>query len=202
MTALRKGTREYTDKQKLEAVTTYLMLGSIELTAATLRIAPRTLWLWKKTEWWNELVNEVKKEDRLIISAKLRKVLDKSWHLVEDRLENGDWFFNQKTGELQRKPVGIRDASQVAFQAAQLFDKMDREDHFVVATEQIEDKLNKLAQAFTDLANGKKLKTEDAIDVVFKELEDSEGEELALHEEREEGLQVGVSTLPQSAGTT
>lgn len=171
---LKPGKRDYTDKQKLDAVTTFLMTGNASLTAATLGISERTIFLWKKTEWWNELVNEVKKSDRLVISAKLRKVLDKSWHLVEDRLENGDWFFNQKTGELQRKPVSLRDASVVAFQAATLHDKLDRQDHFVVATEQIEDKLTKLAQAFTDLANGKKLKTEEIIDVTFRDVEETD----------------------------
>lgn len=177
---LRKGKAEYTDKQKLDAVTTYLMLGSIDLAAATLKIAPRTLWYWKRTEWWNDLVNEVKKEDKLVISSKLRKILDKSWTLVEDRLDNGDFVLNNKTGEIVRKPVSLKDASTVAFQAASLHDRLDKQDHFVVATEQIEDKLNKLAQAFTDLANGKKLTTEDAIDVAFKEVSDSEGEQLSL----------------------
>lgn len=176
---------QYTDKEKLNAVTTYLMLGSIELTAATLKIPDRTLWYWKRSEWWSELVNEVKKEDRLVISSKLRKVLDKSWHLVEDRLENGDWFFNQKTGELQRKPVSLRDASKVAFDAATLHDKLDKQDHFVVATEQIEDKLAKLAQAFADLAAGKRASIEDVSDAMVIENEESN----ALSKERKEELQ-------------
>lgn len=168
------------------------------MTAAMLKMNERTLWVWKKTEWWNELVNEVKKEDRLVISSKLRKVLDRSWNIVEDRLTNGDWFFNQKTGELQRKPVGVRDASQVAFQAAQLFDKMDRADHFVVATEQIEDKLNKLAKSFEALASGKQLASEEIVDIDFKEVEEREEEvDNALSTERSEGLQVGVPSLPQ-----
>jgi hypothetical protein len=172
----------YNDKQKLEAVTTYLMLGSIPLTAATLKIAERTLWYWKRSEWWSTLVNEIKKEDRLVISAKLRKILDRSWSLVEDRMENGDWVLNQKTGELMRKPVGLRDASQVAFNAAAMYDKLDKADHFVVATDQIEEKLNKLAQAFTDLANGKKA----PIEQVYEEAVVVEQENAsALPEERE-----------------
>lgn len=186
------GKKEYTDKQKLDAVTTYLMLGNIELTAATLKIGVRTLWYWKRTEWWAQLVEEVKKEDRLVISSKLRKILDKSWHLMEDRIENGDWIFNQKTGELQRKPVSLRDASQVAFQAATLHDKLDKQEHYVIATEQVNDKLNKLAQAFTDLAAGKKLSTEDAIDVAFREIgasDEPQEDEDALYEGREERLQ-------------
>jgi hypothetical protein len=150
------------------------MLGSIALTAATLKIPERTLWYWKRSEWWSELVNEVKKEDRLVISSKLRKVLDRSWSLVEDRLENGDWMFNQKTGELIRKPVSLRDVSKVAFDAASLHEKLDRQDHFVVATDQIEDKLKKLAQAFTDLAKGKKTSVEEVIDITFTEVKETQ----------------------------
>jgi hypothetical protein len=180
----------WTDKEKLNAVTTYLMLGSIALTAATLKIPERTLWYWKRSEWWNELVSEVKKEDRLVISSKLRKVLDRSWSLVEDRLENGDWMFNQKTGELFRKPVSLRDVSKVAFDAATLHDKLDKQDHFVVATDQIEDKLKKLAQAFTDLAQGKKHSVEDVIDITF-----TEKEENALSKERGSQLQIGEPSL-------
>lgn len=70
MALAKKNNKEYADKTKLDAVTTYLMTGSIALTAATLKISERTLWLWKRTEWWANIVNEVKKEDRLVISAK------------------------------------------------------------------------------------------------------------------------------------
>lgn len=172
----------YTDKQKLDAVTLYLTLGSVALTAATLKISERTIWLWKRTDWWADLVNEIKKEDKIVLSSKLRKIVDKSWSVMEDRMENGDWVLNQKTGELQRKPASLRDVSTVAFQAAQLVDKFDKTDSFVVATEQIEEKLNKLAQAFADLSKGKKTPIpEDVIDAVLVEKEDTN----ALHEERQ-----------------
>lgn len=177
----KAGEGNYTDKEKLNAVTTYLTLGSIELTAAVLKIAPRTLWYWKRSEWWNELVNEIKKEDRLVISSKLRKILDRSWDIVEDRLKNGDFVLNQKTGEIIRKPVALKDASKVAFDSANLFDKLDKQEHFVVATDQIEDKLNKLADAFTKLANGKKLKIEDIGEIVDADIKEPD----ALPKERE-----------------
>lgn len=173
----------YTDKEKLEAVTTYLTLGSVELTAAVLKMPVRNLYYWKRTEWWNELVNEVKKEDRLVISAKLRKILDKSWHLVEDRLEHGDYVLNNKTGEIIRKPVALKDAAKVAFDSATLFDKLDKQDHFVVATEQIEDKLKKLADSFAALASGKKPKSDDIIDIE-PTVPKAEGGTDALSEER------------------
>lgn len=173
------GDVSFSDKQKLDAVTTYLMLGSIPLTAATLKISERTLWYWKRTDWWAQLVDEIRKEDRLVVSSKLRKILDKSWTLLEDRMENGDWVLNQKTGELMRKPASLKDVSTVAFQAAQLHDKIDKQEAFVVATEQIEEKLGKLAKAFSDLANGKKPTPEDVIDAVVIEREPD-----AVHDER------------------
>lgn len=90
----------------------------------------------------------------------------------------------------------------MAFNAATLMDKLDKQEHFVVATEQIEEKLAKLAQAFEDLAKGKKHPTpEDVIDMEYREIEsspevadsaifdgNSEEEEHALPDERSEEL--------------
>ena len=55
-----------------------------------------------------------------------------------------------------------------------MFDKLDKQDHFVVATEQIDEKLKKLAQSFADLASGKKPKSDDVVDVEVKPIEETE----------------------------
>ena len=147
--------KHWSDKQKLEAVTTYLMLGgNLRLTSYTLKIPDQTLYMWKKSEWWNKLVSEVKQEERLTVSSRLKKVMDKSWDVVADRLEHGDWIYDQKAGELRRKPVSLRDAAKVANDASLLRERRDMNDNFTVAADQIEDKLSKLAKAFTDLSKG------------------------------------------------
>jgi transposase-like protein len=147
--------KHWSDKQKLEAVTTYLMLGgNLRLTSYTLKIPDQTLYMWKKSEWWNKLVSEVKQEERLTVSSRLKKVMDKSWDVVADRLEHGDWIYDQKAGELRRKPVSLRDAAKVANDASLLRERLDMNDNFTVAADQIEDKLSKLAKAFTDLSKG------------------------------------------------
>jgi hypothetical protein len=110
--------------------------------------------MWKKSEWWNKLVSEVKQEERLTVSSRLKKVMEKSWDVVADRLEHGDWIYDQKAGELRRKPVSLRDAAKVANDASLLRERLDMNDNFTVAADQIEDKLSKLAKAFTDLSKG------------------------------------------------
>lgn len=171
----------WSDKQKIEACTTYFILGgNLSLTAQKLKIPHETLRTWKKTDWWKELEDDIRKEERLTLSTKLRNLMDASLSLVEDRLNHGDWIYDQKNGELLRKPVSMKDAGKLAMDAANLRTKMDIQENHTVAAEHIEDKLNKLAKAFSDLANGKKLEGTDAEDIDYVE----RVEEDAIHEER------------------
>lgn len=161
--------KHWSDKQKLEAVTTYLMLGgNLRLTSHTLKIPDQTLYQWKKSDWWNKLVSEVKQEERLTVSSRLKNVMEKSWDVVSDRLQHGDWIYDQKAGELRRKPVSLRDAAKVANDTALLRERMDMNENFTVAADQIEDKLTKLAKAFSDLSKGK-LEAPQAEDIAFVE---------------------------------
>jgi hypothetical protein len=179
----------WNDRQKIEAVTTYLVLGSIPLVSHTLKIPEATLWAWKATEWWKTCVADIKEEENLVLSAKIKKIVEKSWDVVGDRIEKGDWIYNQKTGEMIRKPVSLKDASKVAIDSANLREKLNMPDNYTVQTDQIEEKLSKLAQAFQDLAKGIKPK-EPVEDIEFVEVLDRGGLlDNAISEEREEGLQ-------------
>jgi len=183
--------RRWSDNQKVEAVTTYLMLGgNVRLTSSALQIHEQTLYTWKKMDWWNNLIKEIRQEEKLELSTKLKKIISKSWAVVEDRLENGDYVYNSKTGETTRKGVSLRDASKVAVDAALLRDKVGTSESFTTATEQIGDKLAKLADAFTKLSKGV---------VAIQHVEDIE---YAVHDEREEGLQEGEPPLQLETLTT
>lgn len=190
--------KRWSDGQKMEACTTYFMLGgNLSLTSEKLKIPYETLKTWKKSDWWKELEDDIRREERLTLSTKLRNLMDASLVLVQDRLENGDWIYDQKAGELRRKPVSMKDAGKLAMDAANLRTKMNIQENHTVAAEHIEDKLSKLAKAFADLANGKKLDTGPVEDVEYVEKEDKD----AIYEERQEGLQDGVSEVPLETGT-
>ena len=159
----------YTDSQKIEAVTTYFLLGgNLALTARKLKINEGTMRCWKATQWWKDLEREIRSEERLKLSSKLKKIIGTSWEAVEDRLEHGDFFFDQKAQEVRRKPVSLKDAGAIALQATKLHNDMELEEDHSVASEAIEDKLNKLAKAFSDLAKGVKPQ-EPAEDIEFVE---------------------------------
>jgi hypothetical protein len=178
--------KHYSDSQKVEAVTTYFLLGgNLAETGRVLKINYETLKSWRKSNWWQEIEEQVRKQEKLEISSQLKKLMDKSWVVVADRLEHGDWVLNQKTGEVTRKPVSMRDANNVAKTAVELREKMDLAEAHTVATENINNKLNKLAEAFTKLSKGEKL--EEAEDIAFVDVV-HEKDDNALHEEREEGL--------------
>ena len=145
----------YSDRQKIEAVTTYLMLGgNASLTAKTLAIPYPTVLTWTQSNWWNDLVHQVQKEEKLQLSARLKKIVEKSWEVVGDRLEKGDWIFNNKTGEILRKPVSMKDAAKVAVDSAVLRDRLSLNEQISLDSQAIEDKLTKLAKAFSDLSKG------------------------------------------------
>jgi hypothetical protein len=166
--------------------------GNVRLTAAALKIHEQTIYSWKKMDWWNQLIQEIRKEEKLELSTRLKKIVNKSWDIVEDRLENGDYVYNSKTGEVSRKGVNLRDASKVAVDAALLRDKIGSDEAFTTATEQIGEKLAKLAEAFSKLSKGIVAPE----DIEYKEKEDALHEEGPSDGEISQGFQDGILEIP------
>src|SRR4030095_528452 len=104
----------WSDVQKLDCVKTWMMTGNIAMSARILKIPEPTVRLWSRSTWWQECVEDLKSQDRLTMSHRLQKLVDKSLDVVADRLDNGDFVYDQKTGEMRRKPVAMRDAPKVA----------------------------------------------------------------------------------------
>ena len=161
------------DNEKIEVVKTYLALGgNAALTASTMGVNVFTIHSWKKTKWWNDLVTQIQKQEKLELSVKTKKLIDKSLDLLVDRLENGDFIYDQKKGELIRKPLIAKDINKIAndmFVQKDVLDKATVMEQEVVG---VEDKLLKLAEQFAKLANkvaDKKPIESEIVDVEFVE---------------------------------
>jgi len=104
----------WSDKKKDEACC--LWTSGMTLTAVGLHInVPReTLKKWRISPWWEDRVKELRSDDKQVLDAKLTKILDKSLETIMDRLENGEYIYDQKTGKIKQTPVKLRDAT-VAF---------------------------------------------------------------------------------------
>lgn len=97
-------------------------------------------------------------------ATKLSKIVDKALDSIDDRLDNGDFILNNKTGEVVRKPVGLRDAVNAAsalMQRAEVIENMNKQERTIEATQSIEDQLKLLANEFARFNNKGKLSAED-----------------------------------------
>ena len=174
--------KHWGDQQKMEAVETYIMLGgNMKQTALALGIPRQTIMRWAKTEWWKDIYDEVKQQDNIVLSLRLQKIVSRSLDLVEDRLEKGDIFYDQKLGAVVRKEVGLRDAHQIFKDSFLVKEQIEKPNTVQLDGESVSDKLAALALQFERLADAQKAKPKlEVTDVIFAE----EKEPDALHEER------------------
>ena len=211
----------WSDKQKIEAVQSWLLLGNLALTSRVLGIPEITLRVWKTTEWWKNTVEDIKLQEDMQMSARLKKIVEASLTAVEDRIVNGDLMYDQKSGEMVRKQVNLRDAHKVAIDLMDKRTMLDKAAAPKQEEKQDEDRLLKLAEKFADFVTKKKEPlTIDAEDIEIKQ-DNSEAESqahnlevlgsspspatiledsYALHDERETGLREGIPPVSQQGG--
>ena len=168
----------WSEKQRMEAVNSYLLLGNLALTSRILNIPEITLRVWKAQSWWKDAVLEIKSSEKVQLSARIRKLVDGALAVVEDRLTNGDFQYDQKTGVVVRKPVNMKDAHKVAIDMADKHDQIERSERPEQTEEHVEDKLLALAAKFADMATKKIEQNNNAARTV--EAEDVN----AIHDER------------------
>lgn len=157
--------RSWSDSQKLEAVTTFLSLGSITLTSRVLKIPEMTLRTWKNKDWWKELEADLKTQESLELSSRLKKIIGSTLAVAEDRIANGDFIYDNRTGQMLRKPVSLKDAHKVTMDMIQRREVLDNKQPTNVSMEQLDDKLAKLAQKFEQIAAGRR--TIEVTDVII-----------------------------------
>jgi hypothetical protein len=171
--------KPWAQSQKIDAVLTYLATGSETKTAAATGIPKATLHIWRYQPWWKELVVQIQDEKDDGINADIAKIIEKSMETVSDRLTNGDFGFNQKTGEIFRKPVNLKDAHKVA---VDMIDKRNLLNGKPTSRSEKVDTTNQLeflAKKFAEFANMSKQQLnraanqDEIIDVETSEVDDA-----------------------------
>lgn len=157
--------KHYSQAQKLEAVKLWLLTGNLVHTAAALNMPEVTIKSWRYSDWWDELVKEVKSQNSMELSAKLRKIVEKSHEQLVDRLDNGDWVFDQKNGKLIRKPIAARDLSNISNMAIEKHLKIESKPAEDENQQKIMDRLAQLAESFAKMSQ----KKVEVTDVIFVE---------------------------------
>lgn len=88
--------------------------GSQALTSAMTKVPESTIVVWRKQEWWTERMKELRSDNAVQLDARLTKVMDKALDAVVDRIENGEYMYDPRTGEVRRVPAKLRDLQKVA----------------------------------------------------------------------------------------
>lgn len=183
-------------EKRMEVVSRYMLLGNIRVVSEQTGVQYSTIVDWKKQDWWADMVDQIRRQKKTKTSDSITKIVESSLDILHDRLENGDWILNNKTGEIVRKPVGAKEAIVIANQLMQrqiqLEDLIERSSK---TEDNVQDTLNALATEFIKWQKkNKKSETIDITDAVIVE------DKHAVHEEREEGLSEGVRQVRESAG--
>lgn len=189
-------------EKKIEAVTTHLALGNLRHVAAVTGVSLGLIKQWRIQPWWKEVEAEIVASRRIQSANKLSKIVDKSLDVIDDRLENGDFLYNSKSGELLRKPVTLRDATTAAnalMQRAAIIEKLNKDEQVVEATQTIQEQLVSLAAEFAKM---NKRDNSRATTVEFKEQDEAAGgNDDAVYEERETRLQEGGEGVYEPSGS-
>jgi hypothetical protein len=127
-------------------------------TAAITKIPLDTLNTWKKKDWWKEQVQAFYDDDKQELDAKYQKIVRKALAVIDDRLENGNFQYDQKTGRVTRVPVNMADTHRVMKDLVdqQQVLRKEKVNQEVQQIESANERLAKLAMQFAEMTMGKK----------------------------------------------
>jgi len=111
---------KYSVRQKLQAVTMWVVLGNIAEVSRRVGVAKDTIKYWKnETEWWKEAVERIKLQRNEKLDADITRAIDMSMGELADRIKKGDEVI-LKDGEKARKKMSGRDLALIS---SMLYDK-------------------------------------------------------------------------------
>ena len=197
-------------EKRLDCVARYMLLGNMRIVSEQTGVHYVTLSEWKRSEWWPEMVEQLRRQKKQKTSDSITKVVEQSLEIMQDRLENGDPFFNQKTGKIEYKPVGVRDVTTIASSLLQRQIQLDElAEKNAVKTDTVQETLATLAKEFQKWNK----KTPEIVDVEAVEVVEkppwrlrqymkqyrTEKDDNAIHDQREARLQEGSGPLHEQA---
>jgi hypothetical protein len=184
-------------EKRAEVVGQYLILGNLKMVAALTDMPYNTLRKWRYEPWWPEMVAELRATQNIKMDASLTELVELSLAAAYDRIVNGDYIYDQKSGEIRRKPAALRDIHRVAVDllGKREFLRDRSEDRQEDSKVTIEEHLKLMAKEMAKWVDTKKKEVVDVESIeILEDISD------AVHEEREAGLQEGERAVQQPPG--
>jgi hypothetical protein len=176
-------------EKRIEVVTKWLAIGNMRKVADLTGVSYQLCRMWKQEKWWQEIVDEVQASRHNQVNTKLSKIVDKSLAMIQDRLTNGDFIFNNKTGTVERKEVSLKDATKVAtdlLTRQAVLQKQEQDQTVQQTAGTIKDQLAMLALEFAKFNKRDNSKAETIAFVESTDDAEFEGVALEARESRED----------------
>jgi hypothetical protein len=170
------------------AAAIYAVTGDPAKAAEVAKVPLSVIKKWKQEPWFNQILAEIREENKDKLDGKITEILDLAVEKLKERLEVGDEIPNLRTGETVRVPVKAKDLANISA-AVHRVRALDRGTPTAISAggaTSTEEKLNKLAQAFSELAKNNK-KQERIFDVSDAEI---------IEAEKSEALENRTLTVP------
>jgi hypothetical protein len=198
----------WSDKERYQAVASFLIIGNLRLTAAAVGIPEETLRRWKLQPWWKEAEDEIRKSSKIELTGKIANVINKTMAQLEDRVENGDFFYNPKTGKFERKLINASVASKIAGELINKTILLEKEVTQERQTDEgLEDRLKKLKEDMERFAKartitGEVLNKDELLSTIDSDVpEEAPAESPAAHSNGPTSPDLGAeATSPSGAG--
>lgn len=144
---------QYSDEQRREAASHYVLLGNAVKVAELTNIPHRTINDWRQKEWWHELTASIRLEKSDEIDASITRILDASTEQLLDRIEHGDEVSLDKEGQPLKLAMKGRDLATVfgiTFDKRQIIRNLPTS----IKAESTDTRLNQLADKVRELQAG------------------------------------------------
>lgn len=165
--------RGYPVETKIKVVEEWLTFGNLKLVAERNGIHYQTAKEWKVSKWWKEFEDDIQANRRIATQNKIGGIVDQGLDVVQDRLEQGDFFYDVQSGEVKRRPVSLRDAATAVnglMQRQAILEKQNSQFANKEQTKSISEQLTLLAAEFAKFTNRNKTSAED---IEFREISDA-----------------------------
>lgn len=147
-------------EQKVTAAAAYIMEGGNARKAAKIaNVHHNSVLTWKREDWWNHLVQWLRKDFAEDFKARLWQTAGKAVDVIDDRLENGDKILNYKTGEFEYKPIQGKDAATIFGILNDKLRVMEGQPTSIFENKSEDERLKQLKEKFEEFARFNNAKT-------------------------------------------
>ena len=151
----------YPEEVRIEAVALYAALGNCAEVSRMLQVKPTTIRQWKTTEWWEQMMRRVHMEQDEALDSKFTKIVDTCMDEINDRLKDGEYVYNTKTGATVRVKPKMRDVAMVAVSNLEKRQLLRGQPTSRSEKVDVNDSLQRLANEFSRFATAKEVVVEE-----------------------------------------